>query len=138
MKTSYQFATLGAAFALVFGMAATTLAGPPYDAGFKARGMKPPDRGNAMRVYAAPSWTAPVAGRQAFSYEPQASATANQPHGCISQGMTAQAPRNYGGTRRFSYEPVAPSPAYRSWNNRAGRGHTGYGGDYPSKATLKY
>jgi hypothetical protein len=138
MKTSFQLATLGAALALVAGMAATTLAGPPYDAGFKARGMKTLDRGNAVRVYAAPTWTAPAAGRQAFSYEPQAAAMANQPNGCVNQGMAAQAPRADGGTRRFSYEPAAPAPVYRGWTNRAGRGHTGYGGDYPSKANLKY
>ncbi len=37
MKTSYQSAMFGAAFALVVCMTATALAGPPYDAGFKAQ-----------------------------------------------------------------------------------------------------
>lgn len=134
MKTSYQSAMFGAAFALVVSMTATALAGPPYDAGFKARGMKAPDRSSAMRVYPAPTWTAPAAGRQAFSYEP---VLAQQPNSCANQGVTAQAPRAEARARRFSYEPV-PASVYRGWNNRAGRGHTGYGGDYPSKATLKY
>lgn len=134
MKTSYQSAMFGAAFVLVACMTATALAGPPYDAGFKARGMKEPDRSSAMRAYPAPTWTARAEGRQAYSYEP---IVRQQPNRCASQGVTAQAPQAEARARRFSYEPVT-APVYRGWNNRAGSGHTGYGGDYPSKATLKY
>lgn len=115
---------LGLVLATTAGFTGALWAGPPNDAGFKARGMHEQTR-VMTRTYVAP----PVA-RQAFSYEPAAAAPVVQPQRV--QPAAPQVARPNPTVRRFSYEPVAP--VTRTWTHA--RRHTGYGGDYGSKATL--
>ena len=136
MRTTFQnLMTLGLALVVTTGVATTALAGEPHDAGFKARGMKDRDV-RVTRTYAAPQ-----AAYRSFSYAPQAAAVAQGPCDNVTAApaaVQAQAPK-VNAVRRFSYEPAvaAPAPVYRNWNyGTVGRGRTGYGGDYGSKATL--
>jgi hypothetical protein len=142
MRTTFnKLMTWGMTLAVVGGLAATAIAGgPPYDAGFKARGMK--EANNGRRV--TQTYVAPQAGYRNFSYAPQAptnvgpatrgNVVATQPQ------AVAKAPQATADVRRFSYQPgtTVPAPVYRNWNygTGAGRGRTGYGGDYQSKALL--
>lgn len=131
--TSKNLINLGLAFAFTAGIATTVFATVPNDAGFKARGMK---NATVYRTYSTPQLAVPQAtGRQSFSYTPSAAATAQT--NCPEAAVPAPVATNE--VRRFSYEPAATAPVYRTWNSRATVSPRGnYGGSYPSKATLKY
>ena len=118
MKTAFRFSTIGLTLALISGLAASALAAPPNDAGFKARGMKELGRSTMTRSYAAPSWTTPqVTGRQAFSYNPQPAPVVTHQDPCGKAVTTAQAPQAQTQTRRsYSYQPgTVAAPTYRSY-----------------------
>lgn len=138
-NTFKNLMTPGLALVVTAGFATASLAGgPPYDAGYKARGMKERDvPKHVVRTYAAPQAT-----YRNFSYVPQAQANVAQApcQNATAAPVQALVPQATAGVRRFSYEPaatMAPAPVYRNWNyGGGGRRHTGYGGDYQSKATL--
>lgn len=138
MRTILQnLMTVGLGLVVTAGFATAAFAGgPPYDAGYKARGMKQREVPRVTRTYAAPQ-----AAYRSFSYAPQATVAVQNPCGnaaAAPAAVQAQAPQ-VNAVRRFSYEPAmtAPAPVYRNWNyDAAGRRRTGYGGDYSSKASL--
>jgi hypothetical protein len=119
---------------MIASLATLASAGEPHDAGFKARGMKnaPPRARYYSYSTPAPALApAPVLGRQSFSYAP--SGTGIEPSAAATNATMAPAPiaRQAPSYRTYSYAPVQRSyPVYRSHR------HSGYSGDYVSKATL--
>lgn len=106
----------------VLGLAASTAlaGGPPYDAGYKALGMKERAAHSTARytVVCPPQY-------RSYSYAP----TASRPAPIAQQH----------GVRRYSYQ-ASPAPVYRysAPMRSMGRSYSGYGGDYPSKAVMTY
>lgn len=145
MNATYN-KVITAATALTLGlvMAAAALAGPPYDAGFKARGMKERDVSpRGTRMYAAPQWSMQQQPHRVFSYEPQANPATAAPTAnadCGQRQAASRTPVAQPQVRRFSYEPAVQAPVYRDYGRTYrmnGRGNgTGYGGAYRSKALL--
>lgn len=122
--------TVGTVFAIGSGMTLAAFAGPPHDAGFKARGLKERSVGST-RVYAAPQMGVV---RQSYSYVPQATVVEKNhcgPVAPVTVAPQATAPQTL--ERRYSYEPsVQVNRVYRT--NQGGKAI--YNNTFRNKALL--
>lgn len=113
---------------MIVSFAALASAGEPHDAGFKARGLK--DAAPRVRYYSY-STPAPATSRQSFSYAPSGTGADASAAAAAANAAPAPIARQAPSYRTYSYVPVQNS--YRVYS---GVRHSGYSGDYASKATL--